>query len=65
MIETEAIIFFIKLPYHIFHMLTFGKYQKLEKFKTIYKSSGIIFFIFNILGIIIYLLYKLSLIFKQ
>lgn len=62
MVDAEAIVFLIKLPYYLFHSITFGKYKQKEKDKRTYKSSGIIILVFSILGVIIYLLYQLSLI---
>ena len=57
----DGFIFILKLPYHIFHTLTFGKYSEKE---TNYKSAGIITLVFSLLGIIIFLLYQLSLFIK-
>jgi len=56
----EIVLFIIKLPYHIYHVVTFGKYNTDETEKSIYNAVGILLTIFSILGVFIWLLLKLK-----
>lgn len=48
--------FMIKLPAHLIHLFTYGKYVDEEPDKTTYKTIGLIFMVFSLLGLAVWLL---------
>ena len=54
----DLVIFLFELPFHLFHMATFGRYSKENP--TTYRALGLITFIFTILGFVIYGLIDVS-----
>lgn len=52
--------FIVKLPIHLYHLFTYGKYVDEEPEKTTYKTVGLILLIFLFLGITLWLLFLLS-----
>lgn len=56
----ELIWFLIRLPVHIYHTVTLGKYAKKESESSVYNAAGILIIVFSILGLFIYLLLQLK-----
>jgi len=53
--------FIIKLPIHIYHTVTFGKYNKDETEQSLYNAAAILIVVFSILAVFV----KLILILKK
>ena len=52
----ELLFFIFELPYHLFHIVTRGKYAKNDEDKALYQTLAILLFVFAILGLFVFLL---------